>query len=189
MAAAPRPYKTLLNYGLFLQQLNGLPLGNITNTSIPNSKLKPSSASEIGYGAELRMFNSRVGLDIAWYSKKSKMKYSNHLRPILRGYTGVILNIGELQNKGVELLLTSKILSGAELNWTSSFNGSINNNEVISLQQDRLNWLLLHPALALVLLVILLERPPIKVMAFDYKYDASGKVIVGADGIPVNRVI
>jgi len=180
-----QPYKTLLNYGLFPQQLNGLPLGNITNSSIPNSKLKPSSASEIEIGTELRMFNSRVGLDLAWYSKKSKNEIFESPASNTSGYTGVILNIGEFQNKGVELLLTGKILSGTGLNWTSSFNGSINNNKVISLTEGQAELAVgtARPGVGFTRHIV--GKAANQVMAFDYKYDAAGKVVVGADGIPV----
>ncbi len=180
-----QPYKTLLNYGLFPQQLNGLPLGNITNPSIPNSKLKPSSASEIEVGTELRMFNSRIGLDLAWYSKKSKNEIFESPASNTSGYTGVILNIGELQNKGVELLLTGKILSGATLNWTSSFNGSVNNNKVISLTEGQAELAVgtARPGVGFTRHIV--GKAANQVMGFDYKYDAAGKIVVGADGIPV----
>jgi TonB-linked SusC/RagA family outer membrane protein len=180
-----QPYKTLLNYGLFPQQLNGLPLGNITNTSIPNSKLKPSSASEIEIGTELRMFNSRVGLDIAWYNKKSKNEIFESPASNTSGYNGVILNIGELENKGVELLLTGKIIEGgSRLNWTSSFNGSINNNKVISLTEGQAELAVGTSRTGFGFTRHIVGEAANQVMAFDYKYDASGKIVVGADGIP-----
>jgi TonB-linked SusC/RagA family outer membrane protein len=179
------PYKTLLNYGLFPQQLNGLPLGNITNTSIPNAKLRPSSASEIEIGAELKLFGSRVGVDIAWYSKKSKNEIFESPASNSSGYTGVILNIGELQNKGIEFLVTANPLSRTStLNWTSSVNGSVNNNKVISLTEGQAELAVGTSRTGVGFTRHIVGMAANQIMAFDYKYDGAGKIVLGANGVP-----
>lgn len=180
-----QPYKTLLNYGLFPQQLNGLPLGNITNTSIPNSALRPSSASEIEIGTELKLFDGRIGLDIAWYNKKSKNEIFESPASNTSGYTGVVLNIGELQNKGVELLLTGKPLGkSSPLKWTSSVNGSINDNEVVSLTEGQAELAVGTSRTGFGFTRHIVGKAANQVMAFDYKYDANGKIVVAANGVP-----
>lgn len=180
------PYKTLLNYGLFPVQLNGLPLGDITNKSIPNSKLKPSSASEIEIGTELRLFGNRVGIDIAWYSKKSKNEIFESPASNTSGYTGVILNIGELENKGIEFLVTANPLSrNIPLNWTSSVNGSVNNNKVISLTEGQAELAVGTSRTGVGFTRHIVGKAANQIMAFDYKYDAAGKIELGANGVPV----
>src|SRR5581483_593667 len=68
---ATSPYQTLLSYALYSPTLNGRPLGSISNTSVPNDALQASKASEIEIGTEMKLFNSRVSVDVSWYFKKS----------------------------------------------------------------------------------------------------------------------
>jgi TonB-linked SusC/RagA family outer membrane protein len=179
------PYQTLLNYGLFPQQLNGLPLGNITNTSIPNSALKPSLASEIEIGTELRLFNNRVGVDLAWYNKKSKNEIVSAPASSTSGYTGVFLNVGELQNTGVEMLLTGRMLSpNSSLSWTSSLNGSVNNNKVNALSEGQAELAVGTSRTGNGFTRNIVGLAANQVMAFDYKYDVAGKPVLAANGVP-----
>lgn len=185
VGGATRPYQTLLNYGLFPVQLNGLPLGNITNTSIPNSKLKPSSASEIEVGTELRMFDNRIGLDLAWYSKTSKNEIFESPASNTSGYVGVVLNIGELQNKGLEFLLTAKPLAtNSQIGWVSSLNGSYNDNKVISLTEGQAELAVGTSRTGFGFTRHIVGLAANQVMAFDYKYDGAGKIVLAANGVP-----
>jgi TonB-linked SusC/RagA family outer membrane protein len=185
VGGATRPYQTLLNYGLFPVQLNGLPLGNITNSSIPNSKLKPSSASEIEIGTELRLFDNRVGVDIAWYTKKSKNEIFESPASNTSGYTGVVLNIGELENKGIEFLVTGKPLSkGSAITWNTSVNGSVNSNKVISLTEGQAELAVGTSRTGFGFTRHIVGMAANQVMAFDYKYDAAGKIVLAANGVP-----
>ncbi|RYY54616.1 MAG: SusC/RagA family TonB-linked outer membrane protein [Chitinophagaceae bacterium] len=183
---ADDPYQTLLNYGLFPQQLNGLPLGNITNSSIPNSKLKPLNAREIEIGTELRLFDSRVSVDVAWYSKKIENDILVAPASNTSGYTGVVLNIGELQNKGVEALVNVQVLpKTATLGWSTSINGTVNNNEVTKLTEGQSLLGIGTSRTGFGFTRHIVGEAANQVMAFDYEYDATGKVVLGANGVPV----
>jgi len=182
---ASQPYQTLLNYGLFPQQLNGLPLGNITNTSIPNSKLRPSNATELEIGTEMRLFNSRLAVDLAWYNKKIKNEIFESPASNTSGYTGVILNIGELKNSGIEFLVTGKPLSQSSgFNWTTSVNGSINDNKVVSLTEGQAELAVGTSRTGVGFTRQIVGLAANQIMAFDYKYDAAGKVVLAANGVP-----
>ncbi len=180
------PYQTLLNYSLFGQQLNGQPLGNISNAFIPNSKLKPANARELEIGTELRMFDSRLAVDVAWYSKKSKNEILLSPASNTSGYTGVVLNIGELQNKGVEMLLTGQILpKTSKLSWSSSVNGSVNDNKVTRLTEGQAELPVGTSRTGFGFTRQIVGKAANQVMAFDYAYDDAGKVILGPNGVPV----
>lgn len=185
VGAALDPYRTLLNYGLFPQQLNGQPLGNITNVSIPNKDLQPSLASEIEIGAEMRLFKGKVGVDFAWYNKKSKNEIISAPASNTSGYTGVVLNVGELQNVGFELLLTGKPLSSqSAIMWTTSLNGSINENKVNALSEGQAELSAGTSRTGNGYTRNIVGMASSQVMAFDYKYDATGKIVVAANGVP-----
>ena len=55
---ATLPYQTTLTYSFMSQNLNGNPLGIISNGNIPNSSLMASEATELEFGIENRSFKS-----------------------------------------------------------------------------------------------------------------------------------
>ncbi|MEJ2881273.1 SusC/RagA family TonB-linked outer membrane protein [Pedobacter sp. GR22-6] len=80
-------------------------------------------------GAELRFFNSRVGLDVSFYKSNATNQLINISMDPLSGYKFKKINAGNVQNKGVELVLDAKILDNSNaLSWNTSMNFSHNNN-------------------------------------------------------------
>ncbi|MET0634638.1 MAG: SusC/RagA family TonB-linked outer membrane protein [Chitinophagaceae bacterium] len=182
---ADRPYQTLLNYSLFAEQLNGMPLGNISNTAIPNRNLKPLNARELEIGTEMRLFNNRVSIDLAWYSKKIENDILVSPASTSSGYNGVVLNIGELQNKGVELLVSGQVIPRTStLGWTSSVNGTVNNNKVVALTGEESQLGIGTSRTGNGFTRHIIGQAANQVMAFDYEYDGAGKIVLGSNGVP-----
>ncbi len=118
---ATGPYNTQLAYNVYSPLLNNTyPLGYVVNPGIPNSDLRPSEASEFEIGTEMRLFNNRLNLDLTYYNKKSKNEILAAPASTTSGYNGAVLNIGELQNKGWELLLSGSPIRSKSFNWNSS---------------------------------------------------------------------
>ncbi|MEP6711773.1 MAG: SusC/RagA family TonB-linked outer membrane protein [Ferruginibacter sp.] len=181
---ATDPYQTQLSYTFNSASLNGLPLGSISNSTVPNKGLRPSTASELEIGTEMRLFKNKISVDITWYDKKSKNEIISAPASITSGYTGAVLNIGELQNKGVEALVSVTAIKTTHFSWVSSVNGSINHNKVLSLAagQSQLPGGISRSGVGFTASVVGL--PAAQVMAYDYKYDAAGKLVLDANGIP-----
>ena len=184
VGAATDPYQTQLVYNFNSVSLNGRPLGAVDNISVPNKKLRPSKASEIEIGTEMSLFRNRVRLDVTWYNKKSTNEIIPAPASISSGYRGAILNIGELQNKGVEALVSVDIVKSKSFKWTTSINGSINNNKVLSLAagQSQLPGGTSRSGVGFTASIVGL--PAAQVLAYDYKYDNAGKIVLNANGIP-----
>lgn len=181
---ATLPYLTQLSYGLFSQTLNSLPLGNVSNPSVPNPELQPSRASEFEIGTELKFFNNRLNLDLTYYNKKSVDEILEAPTSTTSGYTGAVLNIGELRNKGWEALISGSPIRGRSFNWTTSINGSVNNNEVISLAAGQAQ---LGRAVSRTGVGFTQHRvglPTFQIIAHDYRYDAQGKIMLTPNGLP-----
>jgi len=187
---ANNPYLTLLNYGLLPEQLKGMPLGTITNTSTPNSDLKPSDASELEIGTELRTLGSRLNFDIAWYNKLSKNEIVPAPASITSGYEGAVLNIGEIRNKGVEVLITGIPVKMKNFTWTSSLNFAENTNTVLDLAAGQSSLPVATSRTGNGFTADIVGKAADQVEAFDYKYDANGKIVVDpATGIPVQGAL
>lgn len=181
---ATDPYKTTLTYILNSSALNGLPIGAILNTSVPNSELVASKAKELEIGAELRFFNNRLGIDVAWYNKKSNNEIVDAPASITAGYAGAILNIGQMRNKGFEMLLTGTPIQGSAFTWKTSVNGSVNNNEVISLVEGQASLPIGTSRSGVGFTRHIVGYAAAQVMAFDNKYDDQGKIVLDDNGVP-----
>jgi len=128
------PYKLGLTYGLG-QGHNGIPNGNIGQSSIPNALLKPLTSTEIEVGFDLRMFNNRVGVDFTWYSQRTTDDILDANISESSGFSSTTINIGEITNSGVELLLSARPFQSANFAWDVSFNFGYNDSEVVQLAE------------------------------------------------------
>ncbi|SFS54798.1 TonB-linked outer membrane protein, SusC/RagA family [Sphingobacterium wenxiniae] len=181
---ATNPYQTALTYRLLSQSLNGKPLGEITNTSIPNSQLKASKASELEIGTDLRFFNDRLNLDLTWYKKRSDDEITSVTTSNTVGYDGAILNSGSIQNKGIEALLTGVLIKKENFNWTSSLNMTYNENKVLSLADGVPEQLIATSRSGVGFLKNIPGEALGQIMAYDFKYDDNGNIVTLADGSP-----
>ncbi|TSJ43750.1 SusC/RagA family TonB-linked outer membrane protein [Mucilaginibacter corticis] len=181
---ATSPYQTQLAYN-FNGSVNSSPIGIVDNINIPNSTLVASLATELEIGTELRFFADRLNLDVTWYNKNSKDEIVNAPASIASGYGGAVLNIGRLQNRGVEALITGIPVKTEKFSWTTSLNGSINNNKVVSLAAGQPSLLVATSRSGNAFTQDLIGLPIDQIMAFDYKRDASGNIMKDASGIPL----
>ncbi|MES1159753.1 MAG: SusC/RagA family TonB-linked outer membrane protein, partial [Bacteroidota bacterium] len=182
---ATDPYQTLLSYALYSPTLNGRPLGSISNTSVPNDALQASKASEVEVGTEMKFLNNLISLDVSWYFKKSNNEIVSAPASISSGYTGAVLNIGQLQNKGVEALVSITPVKTKDFSWTSSVNGSVNNNKVVALAAGQSSLAIGTSRTGNGFTQNIVGLAEAQVVAFDYKYDNTGKVVLDGSGVPV----
>jgi outer membrane receptor protein involved in Fe transport len=104
------------------------------NGEISNAGLKPEITTGIEVGADFRFLNGRIGLDVTYYNQSTKDQILAVDISRASGYTGRILNAGEITNKGVELMLSGTLLQlDNGLTWDVNINFAKNKNEVVEL--------------------------------------------------------
>lgn len=133
---APTPY--LINPTYSSVPSSGQPLQNVSpdinaNNFVANANLRPYTSSVIEGGFELQMLNNRFGIDATYYDRRTSDEILNVAVSTTSGYSSATLNIGELRNKGVELLLTGKPVRTTNFGWTVTYNVAYNNNKVLKL--------------------------------------------------------
>ena len=104
------------------------------DTEIANPELKPETTTGIELGTDIRLFNNRVGLDFTYYDQTTTDQILAVEISRATGYLYKLLNAGEIQNKGVELMLTAtpvQLASG--FSWDIMANWSRNRSQVIEL--------------------------------------------------------
>jgi TonB-linked SusC/RagA family outer membrane protein len=129
-------YAGNLTYGLSGQGHLGRPMaGYSSGGNIPNPNLVPALSTEIEFGTELRFLENRLGLDFTYYDQKTTDDILNSAISIASGFSSTSVNIGELSNKGFEILLTGTPVKGA-FTWDISLNLARNQNKVIALNPN-----------------------------------------------------
>ena len=98
-------------------------------------KLKWETTAQTDIGVDVGFLKNRINLTADYYVKNTKDLLNPVQLPRSTGYTNTIMNIGEVQNKGLELQLDAKILDKA-VQWDISTNVSINRNKVVKLYND-----------------------------------------------------
>lgn len=129
------PYSNNLFYQVNPLQLANKPLGSINATTVPNSSLKPMSVTEKEIGVELKLFNNLV-LEASYYHKLSSDQILSAQTSIASGYSTRLINVGESENQGVEMLASMDIVRSEDFVWNSSVNASHNTSKVLSLGES-----------------------------------------------------
>jgi TonB-linked SusC/RagA family outer membrane protein len=101
--------------------------------TIPNRFLRPLTSTETEVGFDVRFLQNRLGVDFTYYHQRSTDDQLNAQVSRTSGFGSTLVNVGEMENKGIEVLITGSPIRTQSFNWDISFNIARNRNEVISL--------------------------------------------------------
>ena len=107
-----------------------------------NSQLGPERGIEIEAGFDATFFNDRVSVDLTYYDQTTKEAIVARNVPPSSGFTTQqFVNIGEINNRGVELGLNARAIDLPSLAWDMSVNLTTNRNRVVELGLGEGNFL------------------------------------------------
>lgn len=101
--------------------------------TIPNKLLKPLLSTEVEAGFDVRFFQNRLGLDFTMYRQRSTDDQLRAQVSRASGFGATLVNLGEMENRGIEILLTGTPIQRSGFMWDVSLNLARNRNEVKSL--------------------------------------------------------
>lgn len=182
------PYQLNLTYGLVGQGHFGSPLGRISQGRIPNFNLQPSETSEIELGADFRLFQNKLGVDITYYDKTTSNDILFASISPTSGFGSQVVNIGELRNSGIELLLNITPIKRTDFSWDMTFNFANNQNEVVSLltpEQDEESIRVSESRTRSAYIHHEEGQPYSVIKGFKYARDAAGNIQYDENGYPV----
>jgi len=130
------PYANGLFYGVGANLFQGQPVGFISGSRVPNANLKPMSVAETEFGLEMKFLNNRVGIDVAYYNKITSDQIVAAQISSSSGYFDQLINSGQSQSRGIELLLTGSPVRSTNFNWDISFNAAYNETKLLRLLTD-----------------------------------------------------
>ena len=103
----------------------------------PNPDLTWETTTQYNAGLDLSLLKYRIVLNADVYLKRTKDLLYNVPVPRTTGFGYVTKNIGGIENKGLEISLDTRNLTGA-FKWETNFNISFNRNEVKDLPDELL---------------------------------------------------
>ena len=126
------PYQTLAGFTPVFTVINDVPVNAVRPTSVANDNLTWETTKQLNIGADIGFWDDRVTLTAEYYRMvTSDLLFSVQL-PQYSGYTSQLKNIGQVENKGFELTLVSRNLTGV-FEWDMEINFSRNKNKILSL--------------------------------------------------------
>ncbi|PSR57262.1 TonB-dependent receptor [Adhaeribacter arboris] len=103
--------------------------------TLSNNNLSWESQSQLDIGMDLSVGNGRVNFTGDWYDKRNKDMLFNIQTPSATGFTNAFVNVGEVQNKGIELGINTRNLVG-DFSWSTNFNITFNKNKVLAMNEE-----------------------------------------------------
>jgi TonB-linked SusC/RagA family outer membrane protein len=106
--------------------------------SIANENLTWEKADELDLGLDFSVLNSRLGLTFDFYNRITSDLLLNAELPSASGFSTSTINLGKVRNRGFEIAVNSKNLTG-KFTWNTNANISINRNVVLELNPGNNN--------------------------------------------------
>ncbi len=114
-----------------IDPINGLvknPLG-----LLPGDKLVPEKSKSFETGFDIRVLKDKLRFNFTYYNTHTENQFVKISAPMGSGYTQYLINAGDIQNKGVEIMLGLTPVKTSTVKWDADFNFTKNVNKVISL--------------------------------------------------------
>jgi len=96
---------------------------------VPNTDLTWEVAKTYNLGVDVALYN-RVNLSVDVYQRTNEDLLQNVTLPGTSGIDNRILNVGSVENKGIELAINTQNIQSRDFSWTTSFTLSANRNRV-----------------------------------------------------------
>ena len=145
--------------------------------------LEPEMTKSWEIGADLRFFDSRTRLDVAYYSTT----VNNQIVTVrVSPSSGTILQVrneGSIENHGVEATLSQDILRSKDFEWTANLNFGLNRGVVKSLPEDVSE--IQGTQFSDIYTTAYLNGSTTGISGKDYMRAPDGQILIDEDGYPI----
>lgn len=105
-------------------------------STAPNPTLSWETTYMSNLGLRLGLFDNRINMDVEAYRNETVNLLSNLDVSRTTGATRIMRNMGAIENRGIEVVLTTQNFRGPDFNWTTRILGSHNENKILELYND-----------------------------------------------------
>ncbi|SOD89470.1 SusC/RagA family TonB-linked outer membrane protein [Spirosoma fluviale] len=155
------------------------------NTIIPSSTLanpavRPERMTELEGGVDMSFLNNRINLTATAYNQQISDLVVNRTLAPSTGGTGIINNVGTMENRGIELMLDVTPVKTKDFSWDFTVIFNRNRNKILQLGSPRIEISTVSGAP-----VFLLEGQPASVFfEFPYARNPDGSLLLTSEGLP-----
>ena len=135
-------YATVRGYGMYSGGAIQAPDGSSVSSFNPgigtafNPDLKPEIQQSMEFGLDLRFLNDRLTLDATYYKTNTFNQILQVSSTAESGAANMMINAGNIQNQGMELMLEGTPILNKDWRWTVGANISFNRGKVKKLHND-----------------------------------------------------
>ncbi|GGF73020.1 SusC/RagA family TonB-linked outer membrane protein [Wenyingzhuangia marina] len=132
-------YSFASSYNTNLYNFNNSFVTAAVPTVLPNTNVQWESQKQFNVGVDATLFDRFLDLTIDGYVKNTEDMLVPQSVPVTSGYSDVFvpyINAGKIQNKGVEVVLTTHNIERDKFNWSTDIVFAYNKNKVISINSD-----------------------------------------------------
>lgn len=110
----------------------------IVPTTVGNPDAVWETTTQFNVGVDMSFMKGRIGATLDYYVKNTNDLLLSRPLPGTSGFAGGVLeNIGDMRNTGVEASVTLVPIQTSKVNWTMTLFGAVNRNEVVNLFNDQ----------------------------------------------------
>lgn len=116
-------------------------LGNygLVRGNLVNNELKPERNNKLGFGLDLALLNEKISISVDLYQNQIKDMLIYADAPAYSGFRCYMENGGEMQNRGLDISLNTRLLQTTSLRWDLGLVLSHYQNEILSLSTGDFN--------------------------------------------------
>ncbi len=160
-------------YGLIYPQSTRMPVNLI-----------PEKSKAWEFGADLRFFNNRFGIDFTWYKSNTYNQLISITSASSSGYSSAYKNCGNIQNSGVEIVINATPVKLSDFSWDLCLNFNRNKNKIIELSDVVKKFKIPSPNLTIGDCWAIEGMPYGEMFTKGFIRNTNGEVIVDSKGMP-----
>ncbi len=171
-------------FGATIYPVGGIPAYE-KSRRLGNPTLKPELTKEFEIGTDLRFFNNRIGIDFAYYNKKTTDLIMLANIAASSGFREQTSNLGQITNDGIELAVNATPIKTRDFSWDFIYMFNKADMVVDELSEELgVTEYVINDAYETEFVAIPGEQLGMYRIP-DFKYSPDGSIIVGDNGLPV----
>ncbi len=168
-------------YGTTPNQFHGLPYG-FFNSDRPEPNLKSEYTASWETGVQFIMFGNRLNADIAYYQTGTRNQIFRNPLPPSTGFNTGYINSGFVNNSGLELFASYRIIETSNFGWRAGINFTRQWSKVEEISDDI--DLIVQGGVSGVRVVARLGEPAGVLLGTAFERDDQGRLVLDVENLP-----
>ena len=115
---------------------NLLGLQGLVRNGVANPALQWETVKTMNAGADLSIFQNRLGITVDVYQSKTSNLLVYEALPTAAGFNNILTNGGGMQNTGAELTINARVVNAPKVKWDLGVTASRNKNKMLQVPND-----------------------------------------------------